>query len=505
MQIIDCDALFGFAASGGPDVSLQALLRTEKAQSVSYAMASSVKARAYDAREGNDDTLRAARENEALLPVASVDPRSGYRFEDEVARVAELGFVALRVYPELQGWSLDSAHFQRMTKACSQYGLPLMVSIKAAGTATQVTRAAGDTGTPVILLGSTYATLGETLSAAAARPNTLVSTSQFITPGVVEIAAEMIGVDNLVYGATAPDLCVRPPINMILSCDLTQANKERILAGNISRVISGQLAKLNRTLSASSDEASYNSRRLPGPIIDVHGHLGPWPFPMRNPDAQCIREMMGKWGISKTLLSSTKAIVNDFVEGNAELAEAVAGSDDLYGYVTINPNYPEQSLQEVEKYLGLPNFIAVKFHPAYARVSIDAPVTRKLIASFADRKPPMLIHTWGPGEVEKMAKLAAEFPQMSFLMGHGGASGWLEAIDVLKKTPNLYTEFCNSWVEPGKIRATIDAVGADKVMFGTDAGLFDPAFCAGIYEEADLTAAEQDAILRDNASRVFRI
>jgi predicted TIM-barrel fold metal-dependent hydrolase len=67
--------------------------------------------------------------------------------------------------------------------------------------------------------------------------------------------------------------------------------------------------------------------------------------------------------------------------------------------------------------------------------------------------------------------------------------GWREAIDVMKNMPNIYTEFCNSWVEPEKARATVDAVGANRVMFGTDAGLFDPAFCAGVYEEADLTAA----------------
>jgi predicted TIM-barrel fold metal-dependent hydrolase len=503
VQIIDCDACFGFLAGGGGDTSLQGLLEAERAQAVSYVMAYSLKARAYDAREGNDDALAAARAHEELIPVGSVDPRSGYRFEDEIARVAKLGFAALRVFPELQGWSVDSALFGRIVDACAEHDLPLMLSIKAAGVASQAVRVAKDTSNELILLGAGYGMLGDALSAAATRPNTLISTSQFITPGVVEIAAEMVGVDNLVVGTFAPEYCIRPSINMILGSELSPDDQAKVLAGNMRRVIGGQMAKLGKTLGTASDRSAYDAHRLKGPIIDVHGHVGPWPFPMRNPDAACIRDLMGRWGISRTLLSHTKAIVNDFVEGNAELASAIKGSDDLFGYVTINPNYPEQSLRELEKYLGRPNFVGVKYHPGYARMSIDSPETKKLVAQFASKKLPFLVHTWGPGEVAKIGRLADEFPELPIIMGHGGADGWRDAIAVLKNTRRTYTEFCNSMSDPAKLRTTIDQVGADRVLFGTDAGLFDPAYCTGMYEEADLTDEEQKAILHDNAVKLF--
>lgn len=503
MQIIDCDSFFGFSAAGGPDVSLQALLSAERRQGVSHAMAYSIKARSYDAREGNDDTLRAAQSNEALLPVASVDPRAGYKIEDEIARVAKLGFLALRVFPELQGWQVDSAHFARIIAACDEHQMPLMLSTKIAGTASRAVAMAKHTRNPMILLGSGYGTQGETFSAAATRPNTLVSTGQFITPGVVEIAAEMVGINNLVLGANCPDSCIRPAVNMILGSELSDIDKSKVLSGNIQRVISGQLAKLGKTLAQNSDDSAYASQRLSGPIIDVHGHLGPWPFPMRNPDGACVRELASRWGIAKTILSHTKAIVNDFVEGNAELAREIEGTDDLYGYVTINPSYSDKSMEEIDRYLNLPNFVGVKFHTGYARVSIDAPSMFDLIARFADRRPTMLLHTWGRGEPTKVGKLAQRFPQMNFIMGHGGADAWPEANDVIKNTPNTYTEFCNSNAEPGKVRTTVDAVGKERVLFGTDAGLFDPAFCVGLYEEAGLTEDEQQAILRDNATRLF--
>lgn len=503
MRIIDCDACFGFRAAGGPDVSLHALLEAERAQGVSYTMAYSLKARAYDAREGNDDTLQAARDHEEFLPVATVDPRFGFKFEDEIARIAELGFAAIRVFPELQGWQVDSQLFSRIVEACYLHDMPLMLAAKTAGVASQILRRAEHTANPIILLGPGYGTLGEALSAAAARPNTLVSTSQFITPGVVEIAAEMIGLQSLVFGSATPDSCIRPAVNMIIGSELSKEDQRKVLGGNVQRIVAKQLTKLGKTLSNTVDEAVYNAKRLSGPIIDVHGHLGPWPFPMRNPDGACVRDLMARWGISKTILSHTKAIVNDFVEGNAEMAEAIAGSDDLYGYVTINPNYVEASLREIDKYLHLPSFVGVKFHPGYAAISIDSPATVDIAAHFAARKTPFLIHTWGPAEVAKIGRLAEQFPELPIIMGHGGANGWREAIDVINNTPNTYTEFCNSSVEPAKARTTIDAVGADRVLFGTDAGLFDPAFCVGLYEEANLTPDEQRAILHDNAAKLF--
>lgn len=504
MQIIDCDAYFGFNAAGGPDVSLQALLSAERRQGISHCMAHSIKSRAYDAREGNDDTLRAAQANDALLPVASVDPRAGYKIEEEIARVAKLGFVALRVFPELQGWPVDSALFARIVAACDEHQMPLMLSARAAGTASRAVTMAKDTSHALVLLGPGYGTQGEAFSAAASRPNTLVSTSQFITPGVVEIAADMVGIDNLVLGMDCPNSCIRPAVNMILGSTLSEADQSKVFSGNIRRVISSQLAKLGRTLAQSSDTCAYGSQKFSGPIIDVHGHLGPWPFPMRNPDGACVRELANRWGITKTILSHTKAIVNDFVEGNAELAKEIQGTDDLYGYVTINPSYPDRSMEEIERYLGLPNFVGVKFHTGYARVSIDAPSMFDLVARFADRAPTTLLHTWSRGEPTKVGRLAERFPQMSFIMGHGGADAWQEANDVIKNTPNTYTEFCNSSTEPGKVRATVDTVGMERVLFGTDAGLFDPAFCVGLYEEAGLTPQEQQAILRDNAMRLFR-
>jgi predicted TIM-barrel fold metal-dependent hydrolase len=502
--VIDCDICFGTQSSWAPDVAAGDLIKWERSNGVAYGLACSVKSRAFDARIGNDEALRAAREHPGILPVASVDPREHCRFEAEIARVAELGFAAVRVFPELQQWPVDSLLFSRVVNACAQHCMPLMVSANASGRASEVVRLAHHTTSPIILLGVSYNTLSEALAAAAARPNTYVCTQLFVTPGSIDIAAEAIGADRLVLGSGCPEYSVRPAINMVMASELSEEDKANVLGGNLARIIKPQIRKLGETLTDSGFE-KFEERRLRGSKIDVHGHIGPWPFPMTDCWAADLEKMMRKSGIERAIISSTEAIVNDFVAGNAAMAREMDKTDMLLGYVTVSPSRLEQSVDEMDRYLAQPKFVGVKLHPSYAGVSIDSEPVMRLSAEVAKRRVPFLIHTWGHGEPSKILKLANEFPEMPIIMGHGGATAWREGIDVLKKTHNTYTEFCASLSHRDKVRETIDAVGYDRVLFGTDLGLFDPAYVLGTYEEAALTNDEEAAIMRDNARRLFSL
>jgi len=53
------------------------------------------------------------------------------------------------------------------------------------------------------------------------------------------------------------------------------------------------------------------------------------------------------------------------------------------------------------------------------------------------------------------------------------------------------------------VRRAIDEIGTDRILCGADLGLFHPAYNLGTYEAADLTAAEQQAIMQDNPRRLF--
>ena len=72
-------------------------------------------------------------------------------------------------------------------------------------------------------------------------------------------------------------------------------------------------------------------------IIDVHGHVGTWMFPIRGAGASDLEMNMAACGIEKIILSHVSALTYDFVEGNRELADIIADRDSKWGYVVLIP------------------------------------------------------------------------------------------------------------------------------------------------------------------------
>ncbi|NLU28460.1 MAG: hypothetical protein GXX03_01215 [Bacteroidales bacterium] len=73
-------------------------------------------------------------------------------------------------------------------------------------------------------------------------------------------------------------------------------------------------------------------------IIDIHGHLGNINIaPFWQADEKKLEEHLNKAGVDYLCVSSSKSLMYDVEEGNADLAKALEISDKLLGYVTVNP------------------------------------------------------------------------------------------------------------------------------------------------------------------------
>jgi predicted TIM-barrel fold metal-dependent hydrolase len=246
-------------------------------------------------------------------------------------------------------------------------------------------------------------------------------------------------------------------------------------------------------------------------IVDAHAHFGKWYFPISQLTEHDILAYMEREKIDYTVLSSSLAIVYDFREGNRELEKALRGHPQLLGYVSINFNYPKESLEELEHYLGhrdlLPQFVGVKVHPLLAKHRYDSPEGMKLTRAVADYGVPILVHTLSsslesPWNVLPAAKAN---PGVPIILGHMGGDTWWEGIRVALQSPNIYLEMCSTWTDPDKLRAAIEAVGAERLLFGTDATLFDVSHMLGAVEDAGLTDEERSLILGENAKRLFTL
>ncbi len=246
-------------------------------------------------------------------------------------------------------------------------------------------------------------------------------------------------------------------------------------------------------------------------IIDAHAHLGKWYFPTWQPSAAAIAARAARLGIDVTLLSSSLAIIYDAPEGNRELAEAIRPYPQLLGYVSVNLNYMDEALDELERYLGSssrnPQFVGVKVHPLLCKHRYDTPEGLALTRSVAAYGVPILIHTFDSALESPWNVLAAAtaVPSVPIILGHMGGETWWEGIRVAQEAPNVYLEICSTWTDPEKVRAGIEAVGPERVLFGTDATFFDASHMLGAIEDAGLSPAERTLVMCENARRLFKI
>lgn len=240
--------------------------------------------------------------------------------------------------------------------------------------------------------------------------------------------------------------------------------------------------------------------------IDIHAHYGKWPFAGRDAEIEDIKTAMEKHGIQAFFLSSSKAIMYDFIKGNQEMFADIAGVRGLYGYVVVNPNYIEESLDEIRKYISHPKFIGIKYHPEYCKKPIDCEEMIPLFQMMEALNVPVLIHTFGDGLSSplQLRNINTRYPNLKLIAAHMGGNRFDLGIQLAKHTNhNVVLEICSTDISYDKIKMAVDAAGVERVLFGTDYSLFDPSYTIGAVESSQLTDMEKEMLFRKNALKIF--
>lgn len=98
----------------------------------------------------------------------------------------------------------------------------------------------------------------------------------------------------------------------------------------------------------------------------------------------------------------------------------------MLGYVSVNPNYVDEALNELERYLGNgsrnPQFVGVKVHPLLCKHRYDTPEGLTLTRVVAAYGVPILVHTFNSALESPWNALAAAkaVPSVPIILGHMG-------------------------------------------------------------------------------------
>ncbi|MHB0871792.1 MAG: amidohydrolase family protein [Chloroflexota bacterium] len=241
-------------------------------------------------------------------------------------------------------------------------------------------------------------------------------------------------------------------------------------------------------------------------IVDAHIHVGDaiyfgLPLPVDR-----IMAMADEAGIAKVVASDFRSIWYDMQEGNRELAAMIKQFPGrLYGYVGITSgNFGRFALDEIERGLNDFGMVGVKVYTSEQFPLYD-PNMMEVIARVAELGVPLLAHT-SPQQTEQVVK---QIPNVKLILAHmgntfdPGRGAWQWAIAVARRYPNVYLETCSSSPTIGFIETAVDAIGPERVLFGTDMPLFDPFTQMAKVLDADLDERAKSLILGGNAARLF--
>lgn len=241
------------------------------------------------------------------------------------------------------------------------------------------------------------------------------------------------------------------------------------------------------------------------PIIDCHGYYGSWPYPVKDHSVQDLQQLMSKFGIEKSCLASTSAINGDLAAGNQALAQAIEGEELLLGYVAVHPNLVDASLEEMRKYLNLPNFVGATMHSSIRHRGLDGLETREMLKALLRYDKPLLLHLREGSEPQDLLRLAQDHPTIQFLIASMGGEDWQPVVRMAKEAINVYLDCGGRVADRDKIKYAVDALGPNRILFGTKMPLVSPVFGVGMVRDSQISAGIKDRILYRNAQRLFGI
>jgi predicted TIM-barrel fold metal-dependent hydrolase len=129
------------------------------------------------------------------------------------------------------------------------------------------------------------------------------------------------------------------------------------------------------------------------------------------------------------------------------------------------------------------------------------------MAAVAERGKPILVHPLGEDWPEALVALARTHPHLPIIAAHAGYGDaphpTHDAALRVAQEPNIVIEFCSTYLATGAIRRGIEAVGVERVLFGSDFPLISLEYMRIAYAEAELTLGEERFILIENALRLF--
>jgi uncharacterized protein len=193
---------------------------------------------------------------------------------------------------------------------------------------------------------------------------------------------------------------------------------------------------------------------------------------------------------------------------NDEVLSAIAKYPErAFGFAYLNPKHVTASLAELERCVANGPMVGVKLWTAQRA---SAPELDPIIQRAAALKAVIFQHTWfkvrgnpaGESTPDDFARLAERHPSVPLICGHTGGD-WERGIRAIRRLPNAYADLAGSDPVAGFTEMAVRELGAERVLYGSDAPGRSFASQLGKVHGANIDEAAKKLILGENLKRLM--
>jgi len=239
-------------------------------------------------------------------------------------------------------------------------------------------------------------------------------------------------------------------------------------------------------------------------IIDTHAHL--WDENYIE-DKKIILKVLDTFNIDKIYISTLQVYypsMEDVKRYNNKTYEFMQEDSRVGGFIYVDPTH--DNCMEVLKEGVKRKMAGIKL---WVSCFCDDKRVDRVAKFCIDNNLPMLVHAFKkstgqlPYETTAMnvRNLASRHPKLNIIMAHLGGNCY-DGIRCIEDLNNVYTDFSGTIYRSDDLAYTIDLIGEDRVLYGSDlpTGCMQ---CIGQVEGGNFTKEQKEKIYYKNALKIL--
>jgi predicted TIM-barrel fold metal-dependent hydrolase len=195
-------------------------------------------------------------------------------------------------------------------------------------------------------------------------------------------------------------------------------------------------------------------------------------------------------------------------KANDDMAAVVRSYPDrVRGYCYVNPRHGAKALDDFRARVENGGMIGLKL---WVATLCNDPLVYPFIEAAIEYRLPILIHSWDKtigqlpyeSKAVHVADLAGRYPEARILMAHLG--GQVEsAVNTIAPYPNVLTDTSGTPIGGGEVAISVERLGAERVVFGSDLPIGCLAANIGKIFAAGLSPEELRLVMGGNMERLL--